>query len=483
MAEIDPIARQKVLHVKCKKSLLFFSRYFFKEVYKKKFVVNSHHELISETLEKVIKGDIKRLIINMPPRYGKTQLAVKYFIAHCLGLNPSAKFIHLSAADDLALDNSEEIRDLVSTEYYQEVFPNVTLNRSTTGKKKWYTVDGGGVYATSAGGQITGFGAGSFYEKNEDDLNEFLTDIEQKEDFGGAIIIDDPIKPEDAESSIKRDRVNNRYDTTIKNRVNSRETPIIIVMQRLHPNDLCGHVLKNTTEDWHVLKVPAIIEENGEKRALWEFKHTLDELEIIRGKTPLSISTFDRQYLQNPKPLTGLLYTKFMTYDELPGSGLRYAYVDTADMGSDFLCSIVWEEIGNLKYLIDVIYTQEPNETTEMMVAKQMLEHGVNYCRIESNNGGRAFARNVERISDEELDNFRVEIEWFHQSKNKEARIKSNSSTVQNTIVYPADWGIKWPEYYDSMTNYFASGKNDFDDAQDATTGVAEGVERHSVFA
>ena len=188
MAEIDPIARQKVLHVKCKKSLLFFSRYFFKEVYKKKFVVNSHHELISETLEKVIKGDIKRLIINMPPRYGKTQLAVKYFIAHCLGLNPSAKFIHLSAADDLALDNSEEIRDLVSTEYYQEVFPNVTLNRSTTGKKKWYTVDGGGVYATSAGGQITGFGAGSFYEKNEDDLNEFLTDIEQKEDFGGAII-------------------------------------------------------------------------------------------------------------------------------------------------------------------------------------------------------------------------------------------------------------------------------------------------------
>ena len=414
-----------------------------------------------------------------------TQLAVKYFVAHCLALNPAAKFIHLSAADDLALDNSEEIRDLITSEAFTDLFPGVSLKQSTKGKKKWYTTRGGGVYATSAGGQITGFGAGSFYDDEQDknDEDEFFNEIDQKEEFGGAIIIDDPIKPDDSESSIKRDRVNNRYDTTIKNRVNSRKTPIIIVMQRLHPNDLCGHVLKTSLEDWHVLKIPAISEEDGERKALWEYKHTLKELDDLRGQTPLSIVTFDRQYQQNPKPLKGLLYTTFLTYDKIPGDGIIYAYVDTADEGDDYLCSIVWEEIGDMKYILDVIYTQEANEITELQVAEQFDEYDVNYAKVESNNGGRAFARNVKRIGEDDLRNLKTDVSWFHQSKNKMARIKSESSTVQKTIVYPQDWTIRWPEFYDSMTGYMAAGGNDHDDAQDAITGVAEGVSSHSVFA
>ena len=480
----DPGAIQQVLHVKTKKSLLFFTRYFFKESSKTKFVVNSHHVEIANTLEKVIKGEITRLMINMPPRYGKTELAVKNFIAHCLALNPSAKFIHLSGSSELALDNSEAIRDMVTSQEYMDLFPGVSLSKSTTGKKKWYTTQDGGVYATSAGGQITGFGAGSFYsDKDDAELDKFWTEIDQKEEFGGAIVIDDPIKPDDAESSTIRDRVNNRYDTTIKNRVNSRNTPIIIIMQRLHPNDLCGHILKTSLENWHVLKIPAISEVNGERKALWDYKHTLEELDDLRGQTPLSIVTFDRQYQQDPKPLKGLLYTTFLTYDNIPGQGIRYAYVDTADQGDDYLCSIVWEEIGEMKYLIDVIYTQEANEITEDMVAKQFDEYEVNYAKIESNNGGRAFARNVSRISEDDLRNMKTDISWFHQSKNKITRIKTNSSTVQKTIVYPQDWGVRWPEFYDSMTGYMAAGGNDHDDAQDTITGVAEGIDTHRVFA
>lgn len=467
----DEIKRLKVAKVKCQSSLLFFTRYFFKERHKRKFVVNSHHERICNALEGVLNGRVKRLIINIAPRYGKTELAVKNFIAHSLAVNPSAKFIHLSYSDDLALDNSEDIKDLITSSEFQQMFPYVQIKKDSKAKKKWYTTEGGGVYATSASGQVTGFGAGKVDNEDEE---EFLNGIESKEGFGGAIIIDDPIKPDDAESATVREKVNNKFDSTIRSRVNSRNTPIIIIMQRVHPNDLCGHLIKNDLEKWEVLSIPAIYEENGEKKALWPFKHTLEELFKIRGKTNMSIATFDRQYGQNPKPLEGLLYTKFLTYDSLNFQpGRIMAYVDTADEGKDYLCCIIYTVQNGLKYLIDVYYTKDAQETTEMEVSKRFGIHEVNEAVIESNNGGRAFARNVERIC-RGLGNRKTSISWFHQSKNKDARIKNESSTVQNTCVYPVDWAIIWPEFYDSMTTYMASGKNDNDDAQDTITGVVE---------
>lgn len=456
----------------CLDSLLFFTRYFFKAQHKRKFIINDHHNLICRALEKVLRGETKRLIINIAPRYGKTELAVKSFIAYSLALNPSAKFIHLSYSDDLALDNSESIKDLILSDEYMQMFPSVKIKKDSKAKKKWYTESNGGVYATSASGQVTGFGAGKVDE--EEEVDEFLTDIEQKEGFGGAIIIDDPIKPDDAESSTIRERVNNKFDSTIRSRVNSRHTPIIIIMQRVHPNDLCGHLLKNDMEKWEVLSLPAIIEKDGHKKPLWEFKHTLAELFNIRGKTTVSIANFNRQYMQDPKPLEGLLYTKFMTYSQLDFTPLIIkAYVDTADTGSDYLCSIVYTPHNGLRYLLDVCYTQEPNEVTEPQVSKQLTDFNVNDADVESNNGGRAFARNLQRIL-LTLGNRKTSVHWFHQSKNKEARIKNESSTVQNTVVYPEDWAIRWPEFYNSMTNYMASGKNDHDDAQDAITGVVE---------
>lgn len=105
--------------VKCLKSLLFYTRFFFKTQYKRKFVVGEHHEIICDALERVLRGELKRLIINVAPRYGKTELAVKSFISHGLALNPSAKFIHLSYADNLALDNSESIKDLIQSDDYR----------------------------------------------------------------------------------------------------------------------------------------------------------------------------------------------------------------------------------------------------------------------------------------------------------------------------------------------------------------------------
>ena len=128
--------------------------------------------------------------------------------------------------------------------------------------------------------------------------------------------------------------------------------------------------------------------------------------------------------------------------------------------------------------MLDVYYTKEPMETTEPEVARRLYEHGVNAADIESNNGGRGFARNIER----ELTAFgtnRTKVRWFHQSKNKTARILSNSTWVMNHIYFPVNWRDKWPEYYDAMTRYQKEGKNKHDDAPDATTGIAEKMLAH----
>ena len=144
---------------KCESNLLFFTRYIYKENHRRNFIVAPHLIKICNYLERVVSGEIKRLIINIPPRYGKTELALKSFIAWSLAKNPASKFIHLSYSDDLALDNSSQTKEYIESEAFQSLW-QMELKKDAQGKKKWFNKDGGGVYATASGGAITGFGAG-----------------------------------------------------------------------------------------------------------------------------------------------------------------------------------------------------------------------------------------------------------------------------------------------------------------------------------
>lgn len=226
---------------------LKFSCYLFKKLQDKMFIVGDHHRKICDALNRVVRGKCKKLIINIAPRYGKSELVAKHFIAYGLALNPQSKFLHLSYSGDLALDNSVTIKDIVKSEAFQELFP-IGIKQGSDTKSRWDTEQGGGVYATSTLGQITGFGAGQVEQEGE------------PYKFSGAIVIDDPIKPEDALSDNIREQVNRRFETTIRNRVNSRNTPIIIIMQRLHEHDLCGYLQSIEPDDWEVLSLPCITE-------------------------------------------------------------------------------------------------------------------------------------------------------------------------------------------------------------------------------
>lgn len=449
-------------------SSLNFTRYFFKIRNKRKFIIGDHHIKICKILDDVLSGKLKKVIINIAPRYSKTELVVRNFTAMGLALNPKAKFILLSYSDDLILDSSTEIQNILLEPEYGRLFE---AKPTSTNSKKWYTKEGGGVYAVSSFGQVTGFGAG-LVDNEDEDINEF-TNYPESDGFGGALIYDDPLKPDDALSPLLRNKVNQKFDSTIRNRVNSRNTPIIIIMQRLHEEDLCGFLELQEPGEWTVLSLPCIeYDKDGNEKALWPFKHTIEELNKIKNANTY---VFETQYMQDPKPLVGLMYEQgFKEYEIIPaGAKIRKSYTDTADEGSDFLCSIVYDEMLYGIYIIDVIYTQKPMEYTEPATANQLSRHNVEISLIESNNGGRGFARAVEKQC-REIGNNKTKIVWFHQSENKNIRIFTQSAAVQNLCFMPKGWDRLWPQFYKSLTSYMKVGDNKNDDAEDVLTGIVE---------
>lgn len=307
-------AEHELQQRKLTRSLYYYLVWMFEKIKGERFIPNWHHEVICKVLEEVVLGNITFLIINLPPRYTKTEIVVKAFVSWCLAKFPKSKFIHLSYSDDLALDNSDAIREIIKDDHYQYYFPT-PLKTSSDSKKKWFSEYGGGVYATATGGQITGFGAG----KVEDDQEVEETPFE----FAGAIIIDDPNKPDDINSDTLRTKPNDRFNSTIKNRVNSKRTPIILIQQRLHEEDLAGFLLDGGSEHkFFHLNLPALNEDGPSEfdprqvgEPLWRAKHNEADLEAMRLS---DASTFAGQYQQRPAPAEGNIFKYFNFYKELP---------------------------------------------------------------------------------------------------------------------------------------------------------------------
>jgi predicted phage terminase large subunit-like protein len=442
---------------------------------------------MADALERVLKGEITKLIITIPPRYGKTELAVNNFIAHGLAVNPAAKFLHLSASSSLAMENSENAKDIVKSEAYQQLFPEVQIKDSTDAKAKWYTTAGGGVYAAGAAGQITGFGAGQTDEE-EDEIDEFMSAFDEKASFGGAIVIDDSLKADDADSDVKRERVNNRYSNTVKSRRNSKKTPIIIIMQRLHEHDLVGYVQEIEPGEWTVINIPALyVDENGVMQCLDPTKHTVqDLLDMEKSENEEVRLTFQRQFMQNPKPREGLLFAiddlKFYNPAEFkPTEYTEYSFasVDPAGDGGDDL-AMPFGKLVNLNnavqkeiYIDDVIFTKDGPELTEPRIVDAILHNKCNGVNLEGNAAwfllGSSIRRTlVSRGSD-------CELRIFNSSQNKHVRIVAMSAFIKRHCRFRSDWQTGSREYrrfIESLTSYRAvqtgTSKNAHDDAPDS---------------
>jgi len=334
-------------------------RWYFPEREGLDLIVGPHHPLICSTLDKVYTGEITRLIITLPPGYSKTESAVVNFVSKGFQINPGARFIHATFSDQLAGENSANIKTLVQLDSYQEYAdPKFEIQTDSKAKDRWKTTAGGGLLAKAAGGPITGFRAGYM----------------DKTIFTGALIIDDPIKPDDAFSPNERMRVNRRATNTFRSRLAHEGVPIIVIMQRLHSEDFAGHLLTGGSGDyWHHLDLPVLIENTNAEYPrqwthgiplphnlplgpLWEHKHNLEQIEVLKADE----YTYNSQYQQRPVSIEGALFQMsfFQEWAELPELDYFCMYGDTAmktTERNDFSVFQLWGKAKNRTgiYLVD----------------------------------------------------------------------------------------------------------------------------------
>lgn len=335
-------ARDLAIQVEAQEDLYFFSKYLFKERRKYKWMHNWHHRVVCDALMKVFRGETKRLIINIPPRYSKTELAVINFMAWCFGKAPDSEFIHVSYSATLAANNAFQTRNLVQEEAYLKVFPNLTLRDDSKAKDDWRTSEGGVCYSQGTGGTITGFGAGKL-----------------RDTFGGAIIIDDPHKASEARSDTIRKSVIEWFQNTLESRTNSPDTPIILIMQRLHEEDLAGWLLDGGNgEVWEHLELSAIQPDGS---ALWPEKHTIQELNRMELAAPY---VFSGQYRQRPSPPAGGFFKpdNIEIVDALPSEILKEVRawdLASSENEGDFTAGPrMVKGKDNIIYIVDMVHGQ-----------------------------------------------------------------------------------------------------------------------------
>lgn len=277
--------------------------------------IKPFHRKIFSGVKNWVLGNLpdgkRHLAISIPPRHGKTMIAHDT-VANFTGWFPDSQWIYASCSANLAEKQTSYIRSIMSSGWYRKVFPDVGLMPGQGTMKYFETKKGGYVYGTGMEGTITGFGAGR-----------------KRPGFGGGIIIDDPIKPMDARSETIRNNVNRWFTETLLSRRNTDDTPIMMIMQRVHTEDLVGHVMETMPGEWHLISIPALDEATGEM--LWEETFSRRTADLYREVDP---STFYAQYQQSPIIPGGniikLSWWKTFSLSKGHQGGLIFLTADTA---------------------------------------------------------------------------------------------------------------------------------------------------------
>lgn len=459
--------KQGALIELAKREFFFYCQLKAPDFYKsdRTFLVN-----LCNGLQEFVESDEEVCIVNIPPRHGKSRTAGN-LVEWCLGNDPTYKIMTGSYNETLSTMFSKNVRNSIqekkadeSKPVFSDVFPGVEIKYGDGAMNLWSLEGGYNNYlATSPTGTATGFGC-------------------------NLMIIDDLIKSAlEANNATVLENHWSWFTDTMLSRL-EEGGKIIVIMTRWHSEDLAGRVLEwcqNSNKKYRHIKDKALLDPTKRLMLCPEIL----SYESYKDKTSaMGEDIASANYNQEPIDLKGRLYTKFKTYEDIPrdfnGDQLFTEvknYTDTADEGSDYLCSITYGVYNMEAYVLDIIYTQEAMEHTEGKVAKMLFDHRVNIADIESNNGGKGFARAVESILQQQFQTNKTSIKWFHQSQNKKARILSNATWVMDHIYFPKNWRDRWPDYYKDMNKYQREGNNAHDDAPDATTGIAEKISKGKI--
>lgn len=495
-----------------------FIRYFFPIVEGTRFIFKEHHNEIIEKLEAVYNGDCSRLIINIPPGYGKTELVVVLFCAWCYSKTADCRFLHLSYTSDLTSTNSVKIKKILNTKEFQGLWPT-PFSKEINGKEHWQT-EKGEFRAKSTGGAVTGFRAGRMGDRDLDldelseeelyeiaaeggieltysDEGDWLGSEEDKDiiagiaskdgGFHGALIIDDPIKPEDAESDVLRNKMNRRMVSTLKSRIMHEDVPVILIMQRVHDDDPAGFMLGDpdkpeepgeTGDVFDLLTIEAIrTDKDGNEYALWPAKDSLAYLQRFREKAPYEFSS---QYQQNPVPDDGIFFQRhqFNWYepDELPhGEDFGSSDYATVKEAGDFTEHGVFRITPN-----GDLYAKDwwgGQETSDEWIEHQLdlaIFHNIKMWAGETGPIKASIEPFLKRRMLER--NHPMVLEWFnHSEASKEQNARGFQAIVASGRFY-VPRGTKWAEALVEQLCRFPRGK--FDDKVDACSLLAKMINK-----
>ena len=411
-------------------------------------------------LQEFYYNDDEFMIVNEPPRHGKSFTATN-FVEWVLGQNPLERIMSASYSHDLSKNFSKKVRGTISTEkigdniVYSDIFQETKLKFGSSEAMKWQTDKSNQInyLATSPSGSATGFGC-------------------------TLMVIDDLVK--NAYEANNESILEAQYEWFVNTMLSRREgkKKVLIIMTRWNSKDLAGKILE-------------YVEENNISYSHINFKAEQEDGTMLcpsifdkkasdRAKQLMGEDIYEANYNQTPIDMKGCLYSNLQTYSELPTVLEVCNYTDTADEGTDYLCSINYAICSDDKaYILDVIYTQDAMEITEPLVAGMLTKDDVNYAVIESNNGGKGFARNVERICRENNNNHTM-FKRFTQTKNKVSRILTGATGVMQNVIFPEDWKSMYPKFYKDVTQFQRLGKNKVDDCVDVLTGIYEQLRKRT---
>ena len=451
------------------RNLLSFTRYTLPS-----FIPAPFHIAYYEVLTRFAMGEIKKLMITMPPQHGKSEGATRRLPAFVLGQDPDKRIAIVSYNATKARKFNRELQRIMDDDRYYELFPQTLLAGQASyqeqGKRsRNYARNADECEIVGYQGSFKTIGVGGSLTGEPVDM----------------LIMDDLYKDAaSAWSPVIRQNVADWYDTVASTRLHN-DSQQLMVFTRWHMEDLAGKLLEqegvydpiDNPQGWMLISFPAIqnkppneLDPRAEGEPLWPERHSLTKLLEIKERTP---TVFESMYQQNPQPSQGLMYEEFTCYTELPYRSQSVAYIDAADSGADYLCALFYKEAEEGNYIIDVLYTKEPMEVTETTLTYMLQQHQVERCHIESNNGGGLFVSNLQQRA-YDMGNRLTRFYPFHQGQNKAARIFAASASVQKLIKMPLDWKKRFPKFARDLTGYLRVGTNAHDDAPDALTGSIE---------
>lgn len=477
LLELEQLVDQREI-LESRNSLLSFTKKTFSL-----FKPNWFHEIYYDILDRFGKHDIKRLIISVPPQHGKSQGSSRHLPAWLFGRNPDVKIALASYNSTFASKFNRDIQRIIDEETYNKIFPKTVLNESNVVSLTGSWLRNSNEFEiVNKIGSFKSVGVGGGLTGNAVDI----------------MIMDDLYKDyQDATSPIVSERVWEWYLTVVKTRLHN-DSQELIVFTRWDENDLIGRleamclvkeyeagddldkIIDSLASDqwlkinFTALKVgePNNIDPRPDGAALWPERH--HEIKLIETRS-LDPTKFNALYQGDPESKEGRLYQQFRTYKDIPKFKVIKNQIDTADQGDDYLCSVSYGvplEDSELLYVLDVIYTRDGMELTEPEVAGRLNSFNVNESLIESNNGGRGFARIIDKMT-----NTSVNVSWYHQSENKKARIFSNSATVNRRLVFPEHWESIYPLFFDHISTFKKDFTSKHDDGPDVLTAIVENSE------